>query len=45
MISLLLLDNFYPVTSYRRAQEKQKATNNYGPVARYGPQSVAGASG
>ena len=27
MISLLLLNNFYPVTSYRRVLKKMKATN------------------
>ena len=28
MMSLLLLDNFYPVTSYRRVQKQKKTTNS-----------------
>ena len=43
MINLLLLNNFYPVISYRRVREKKRRIN--GLVARYGPQSVASASG
>ena len=38
MINLSLLDNFFPVMSYRRIIV-------YGSVTRYGPQSAAGASG
>ena len=36
-ITLLLLNNFHPVTSYRRAQEKKRATNYCTMVTRYGP--------
>ena len=47
MISLLPLDNFCPVISYRRVENERKATNyciRLG-VTRYGPQSVASARG
>ena len=43
MINLSLLDNFYPVTSYRRVRKKKKETKLLYTVlvTRYGPQSVA----
>ena len=41
IINLLLLNNFYPVVSYRRVQKKSDETVVYGLVTRYGPQSVA----
>ena len=39
MISLLLLNNFYPVTSYRRVQEESDELSY--TVTRYGPRSVS----
>ena len=43
--SLLLLNNFYPVISYRRVQKKATNYCIIGSVVRYGPQSVARTSG
>ena len=48
VINLLLLDNFYPVyqfLSYRRVQKESDELLYTVLVARYGPQSVASASG
>ena len=42
IVSLLLLNNFYPVISHQRAQKRRIIV--YGSVTRYGPQSVASAS-
>ena len=44
-INLLLLSNFYPVISYRRVQKISDELLFYDLVTRYGPQSVASASG
>ena len=45
MTNLLFLNNLYPVVSYRRVQKESDELFVYGSVARYGPQSVASASG
>ena len=45
MINLLLLNNFYPVTSLPTSSKRMRRIVVYGLVTRYGPQSVAGASG
>ena len=41
MISLLLLNNFYPVISYRRVRKEKESDELL--HTRYGPQSVASA--
>ena len=45
MISLLLFDNFYAVTSYRHEfkRKRKRRIIVYGSVTRHGPQSVASA--
>ena len=45
MINLLLLNNFCPVVSHGRVQKESDGFIVYGLVTRYGPQSVASASG
>ena len=46
-MNLLLLNHFYPAMSHRRAQKEKESDEfiAYGSVTRYGPQSVASASG
>ena len=44
MINLLLLNNFYPMI-HRRIEKESVELLYYGLVTRYGPQSVASASG
>ncbi|KOX71901.1 hypothetical protein WN51_03046 [Melipona quadrifasciata] len=44
MTNLLLLNNFYPVISYRPVRKEKRRIVVYGLVTRYGPQSVASAS-
>ena len=44
MINLSLLNNFYPVILYRRVRNRKRRIIVYG-VTRYGPRSVASASG
>ena len=47
MMNLSLLNNFCPVTSYLRVQKKRESDEFLYTilVTRYGPQSVASASG
>ena len=47
MISSLLRNDFYPVTSYRRVRERKRKRRVvvHGSVARYGPQTELPAQG
>ena len=45
IINLLPLDNFYPAISYRRVRNESGELLYMVLVTRYGPQSVASASG
>ncbi|KAF3423979.1 hypothetical protein E2986_12756, partial [Frieseomelitta varia] len=40
IINLLLLNNFYPVISYRWVEKRKRRFIVYGSVTRYGPQSI-----